>query len=126
MKLTGSQYKQLTEALLNAFPSHQRRTELVQYQFGKNLNVIAMGADLKEIVFKLIQASQAEGWTDKLIAGARESNPHNPTLFAFAQELNLAISMPSQLSAKGALERLIKKANTYLDINTWREKLGKI
>lgn len=126
MKLTGSQYKQFTEALYDAFPSQQRLTELVKYQFGKNLNVIAMGADLKEIVFKLIQASEAEGWTDKLIAGARESNPHNPILFAFAQEMNLAISMPSQLSARGSLERLIKKTNTFLDINTWREKLGKI
>ncbi|BAZ13463.1 hypothetical protein NIES4071_53020 [Calothrix sp. NIES-4071] len=126
MKLTGTQYKQFTQALLEAFPSQQRLTELVQYKFGKNLNVIAMGADLQEIVFKLIQASQAEGWTDKLIAGARESNPHNPTLFAFAQEFNLAVSMPSELSARGALERLIKKTNSFLDINTWREKLGKI
>ena len=72
IKLTGSQYKLFTEALLDAFPSQQRLTELVKYQFGKNLNVIAMGADLKEIVFKLIQASEAEGWTDKLIAGARD------------------------------------------------------
>jgi V8-like Glu-specific endopeptidase len=126
MKLTGTQYKQFTEALLDAFPSQQRLTELVQYQFGKNLNVIAMGADLKEIVFKLIQAAESEGWTDKLITGARESNPYNPILFAFAQEFNLAISMPSELSARGALERLIKKTNSFLDINTWREKLGKI
>ncbi len=126
MRLTGSQYKQFTEALVDAFPSQQRLAELVQYQFGKNLNVIAMGADLKEIVFKLIQASVAEGWTDKLITGARESNPHNPILFAFAQEFNLAVSIPSQLLARGALERLIKKTNSFLDVNTWREKLGTI
>lgn len=87
-KLTGSQYKQLAEALLDAFPSQQKLTELVQYQFDKNLNVIAIGSDLKEIVFKLIQTAEAEGWTDKLIAGARASNAHNSKLFAFAQEYN--------------------------------------
>ena len=35
MKLKGSQYKQFTEALLDAFPSPQRLAELVQFQFGK-------------------------------------------------------------------------------------------
>ncbi len=126
MTLTGSQYKQFTEALLDAFESQQRLTELVKFEFGKNLNVIAMGGDLKEIVFKLIQAAEAEGWTDKLIAGARESNPGNPKLFAFAQEFNLAVAMPAELSARGAFERLIKKANIFIDINKWREKLGQI
>lgn len=116
MILTGLQYKQFTEALLDAFQSQQRLTELVKFQFGKNLNVIAMGGDLKEIVFKLIQAAEAEGWTDKLIAGTRESNPRNSKLFAFAQEFNLAVSTPAELSARGALERLIKKTNSLTEV----------
>ncbi|NEO70413.1 effector-associated domain EAD1-containing protein [Moorena sp. SIO3H5] len=126
MKLTGQQYQQLTNALLEAFPSKIRLAELVQYKFSKNLDSIAMGDDLKEIVFKLIKAAQAEGWVDKLIAGARESNPDNPALFAFAQEFNLAIAMPQPLSARGRLERLIKKSNSFLDVNRWRERLGQI
>ncbi|EGJ30771.1 MULTISPECIES: effector-associated domain EAD1-containing protein [Moorena] len=126
MKLTGQQYQQLTNALLDAFPLKIRLAELVEYKFSKNLDSIAMGDDLKEIVFKLIKAAQAEGWVDKLIAGARESNPGNPALFAFAQEFNIAIAMPQPLLAKGRLERLIKKTNSFLDVNQWREKLGQI
>ncbi|WP_293059153.1 MULTISPECIES: SAV_2336 N-terminal domain-related protein [unclassified Moorena] len=94
IKLAGQQYQQLTDALVDAFPSKSRLAELVEYKFSKNLDSIAMGDDLKEIVFKLIKAAQAEGWVDKLIAGARESSPDNSALLAFAQELNLAIAMP--------------------------------
>ncbi|MBW4629277.1 MAG: serine protease [Brasilonema octagenarum HA4186-MV1] len=126
MKLTGPQYKQFTQALIDAFPEQQRLAELVQFQFGKNLNAIAMGNDLQAIVFRLIQAAEAEGWVDKLIAGARESSPGNPALFVFAQEFNLATPMPPQLSARGALEKIINKTNSFLDVNTWREKLGTI
>lgn len=126
MKLSGQQYKQFTQALLDAFPEQQRLAEVVKFQFGKNLNVIAMGNDLQAIVFRLIQAAEAEGWVDKLIAGARESNPGNSALFVFAQEFNLATPMPPQLSARGALEKIIKKTNSFLDVNTWREKLGTI
>ncbi|WP_414581386.1 effector-associated domain EAD1-containing protein [Scytonema sp. PCC 10023] len=126
MKLNGQQYKQFTQALLDAFPEQQRLAEVVKFQFGKNLNAIAMGNDLQAIVFRLIQAAEAEGWVDKLIAGARESNPGNSALFVFAQEFNLATPMPPQLSARGALEKIIKKTNSFLDVNTWREKLGTI
>ncbi len=126
MKLTGPQYKQLQDALIAAFPSQQKLAQFVQFRLEKNLNAIAMGDDLQEIVFKLIQTAQAEGWVDNLIAGARESTPGNPALFVFAQEFNLATSMPSQLSGRGALEKIIKKTNSFLNVNSWREKLGQI
>ncbi|NEP20618.1 MAG: trypsin-like peptidase domain-containing protein [Moorea sp. SIO3I6] len=125
-KLTGPQYQQLTNALLDAFPSKSILAELVYFKFSKNLDSIAMGDNLKEIVFKLIKAAQAEGWVDKLIVGARESNPGNPTLFAFAQEFNFGIVIPPQLSERGRLERLIKKNNCFLDVNQWRARLGQI
>ncbi len=102
MKLTGPQYQQLTNGLLDAFPSKQELAELVYFKFSKNLDDIAMGDNLKEIVFKLIKNAQAQGWVDNLIAGARESNPGNPALLAFAQEFNLAIAMPQADSGAGA------------------------
>ena len=125
MKLTGRQYQQLTHALIDAFPSQQRLFELVKFRLEKNLNAISMGGDLQEIVFKLIGTAEAEGWVDKLIASARESNPGNQLLFVFAQELNLATAVPSSLSGL-SLEKIIRKTNCFLDVNGWREKLGKI
>ncbi|MEO0969613.1 MAG: effector-associated domain EAD1-containing protein [Cyanobacteria bacterium J06639_18] len=126
MGLTGQQYKQLRDALVEAFPSQIRLAELVKFQFGKNLNAIAMGDDLDAIAYRLIQTAEAQGWTDELITGARAANPGNPSLFVVAQEVNLTISLPSKLSKVGGLERIVRKTNSFLDVNKWREKLGTI
>ncbi|NEO74777.1 effector-associated domain EAD1-containing protein [Moorena sp. SIO4G3] len=126
MKLTGQQYQQLTNALIDAFTNQQRLAEVVRFRFNKNLNAIAMGNDLQAIVFRLIETAEAEGWVDELIHRAHQSNPGNPKLFAIALELNLAITLPHPLSARGGLEKLIKKTNSFLDVNRWREKLGQI
>lgn len=122
MRLTGQQYEQLTEALLDAFPSQGKLAQLVTFRLEKNLNAIAIGNDLKEIIFKLIETAQAEGWVTELVTAARQSNPGNPSLFAFAQEFNLATSTPSGV----ALEKIIRNANSFLDVNTWRNRLGQI
>ncbi|MBV6626583.1 MAG: trypsin-like peptidase domain-containing protein [Rivularia sp. (in: Bacteria)] len=127
MKLEGKQYQKLRDALVEAFPSQPKLAEFVKFQFDKSLNTISSENNpIDKIAFDLIGASQAEGWTDKLIAGAREANPGNPSLFIIAQELNLTISLPSQLSKVGGLEKIVKKTNSFLDVNTWREKLGTI
>src|SRR5437879_3268435 len=86
MRLSGKQYQQLTEALLDAFPTQAGLRQMVRFRLDKNLDRIAIGNSLQNIVFDLIAASEAEGWTMKLIAAARESNPGNPTLFAVAQQ----------------------------------------
>jgi LPS sulfotransferase NodH len=70
----------------------------------------------------LIETAQAEGWVTELVTAARQSNPGNPSLFAFAQEFNLATSTPSGV----ALEKIIRNANSFLDVNTWRNRLGQI
>ncbi|MEI6047203.1 MAG: effector-associated domain EAD1-containing protein, partial [Chloroflexota bacterium] len=87
MKLTGVQYEQFREALLSAFPSHANLSQMVRIQFNKNLDVIAMGANLGEIAFNLIGVAEAEGWTDLLLRGAYEARPNNPELKAFAAQL---------------------------------------
>jgi Effector-associated domain 1/Trypsin-like peptidase domain len=127
MRLSGKQYQQLTEALLDAFPTQAGLRQMVRFRLDKNLDRIAIGSSLQNIVFDLIAASEAEGWTMKLIAAARESNSGNSTLFAVAQQLELAPTVPSypQL-VRSKLERVIKSSNSFLDINEWRTRLGKI
>ncbi|MGB7441828.1 MAG: effector-associated domain EAD1-containing protein [Coleofasciculaceae cyanobacterium] len=122
MKLTGQQYQLLTRILLDAFLSQARLAQMVRFRLDKNLNAIALGDDLQEIIFKLIGTAEAEGWTAQLITAARESNPGNPDLFAFAQQFGLAPITPS----RPKLEKIIRATNSFLDINAWRERLGKI
>lgn len=122
MRLTGQQYRQFTEALLDAFPP-QRLTEMVKFRLDRNLPAIALGGDQQEIVFRLIGTAEAEGWTDKLLLAAREANPGNAMLFAFAVQFGLA---PGNTPARPALERLITITNSFLDIAQWRRRLGEI
>jgi V8-like Glu-specific endopeptidase len=121
--LSGSQYQQLTNVLIEAFPSKAKLALMVKFRLNKNLDAIALGDDLKEIVFKLIGTTESEDWTAKLIVAARESNQGNANLLAFAQQFGLS---PTNTPSRPELEKIIRDTNSFLDINTWREKLGQI
>jgi len=122
MRLDGRQYQQLSDALLDAFPTLARLTQMVRFRLGRNLSAIALGDDLAEIAFKLIQTAEAEGWVAQLIAGARESNPGNPRLLVFSRQFGLAPAVPSQPE----LERIIQATNSFLDVGKWCSRLGEI
>jgi V8-like Glu-specific endopeptidase len=123
MRLQGQQYQQLMDALLSAFPTPARLYEMVWIRLEKNLHEIVSGENLRYNVFQLIQAAEAEGWLDCLVLSARESVPSNASLLAFAQQWGMA---PTGTPAKPELERLIRETNAYLDVSSWRTKLGEI
>ncbi|WP_424103285.1 effector-associated domain EAD1-containing protein [Moorena producens] len=87
MNLSGQQRKKLHEALINAFPDQSSLEQMVSFELDKNLNAIAGGANLKEVVFNLIQRAEAENWIKDLVSGARKSNPRNKRLHDIAAEL---------------------------------------
>jgi nucleoside phosphorylase len=122
IRLNGKQQAALEEALLDAFPSKDELARMIQYRLSKNLEAIALGDNLAIIVFKLIQAAQAQGWLETLIARAREANPENPVLAAFCQQIGLSPHSPEN----DALERMIVQQNLFCDVNTWRQKLGEL
>jgi effector-associated domain 1 (EAD1)-containing protein/trypsin-like peptidase len=121
MRLSGQQFQRLTKALLDAFPNQFSLTQMVAFRLEMNLNALAMGNNLTEIVFRLIQKAEAEGWTLRLICAARESNPGNPTLLAFSQEFGLVSTSKSGRD----IERIIKP-NSFLNVAGWRTRLGRI
>ncbi|HAZ49820.1 MAG TPA: hypothetical protein DDW76_17480 [Cyanobacteria bacterium UBA11369] len=85
MTLTGDQRKQLKHALNDAFPTKPKLSQFVKEELEKNLDEIALGDDLGEIIFKLIQHTESHGWEDQLIFAARHYNPGNPKLAAFVR-----------------------------------------
>ena len=87
MNLSGSQRETLIKALINAFPRKASLEQMLSLKLDKNLDSIAEGADLKTIVFKLIQIAEAENWVGNLIDAARRSNPGNQLLKDIAAEL---------------------------------------
>jgi hypothetical protein len=68
----------------------------------------------------VIEDAEAKGWTPRLIAGARESNPGNAELATGAAEIGLAVAAPEG----PALEVLISEEQGFLDPVDWRERLA--
>jgi formylglycine-generating enzyme required for sulfatase activity len=87
MSLSGQQRKRLREALIDAFPTSASLEQMLSYQLNKSLEEIAGEGSLQDIVFKLIQVAESQGWINDLVRAAREANPGNQNLQTIAQEL---------------------------------------
>ncbi|MDJ0674840.1 MAG: effector-associated domain EAD1-containing protein [Calothrix sp. MO_167.B42] len=87
MNLSGQQRKQLTQALLDAFPDKSSLEQMLLFELDKSLDTIAGGSNLQNIVFNLIKTSKSENWIEDLINAARNSNPGNSKLKTIAEEL---------------------------------------
>jgi predicted ATPase len=84
MKLTGDQYELLQSAMLQAFPAQGQLKIMVRTQLNENLESIAGGTNLSEVVFDLIQWAEARGRIEALVIGACKDNPGSPELHTFA------------------------------------------
>ena len=78
--------RQLSRALLNAFPTRSRLSRLLFYELDQNLEQITSHASLEEAVFQLIEWAEAEGRLNELVETARRQNPDNPSLREFNQQ----------------------------------------
>jgi hypothetical protein len=119
LKLTGIQYDRLGKSLRAAFPTLPSLTMMVRFKLDRTLADISMAGNMRELVFELIQAAEAEGWTAELLASARETNPGNQQLLEFAREIGLS-------AAKPGLEQTIKQHAPFFDPVNFRTRLGEI
>ena len=55
MQLKGTQFRQLKEALLSAFPHRAKLKQMVRFGLEENLDAIATGENDEDVVFKLIE-----------------------------------------------------------------------
>ena len=87
MDLSGKQKEKLQKALISAFSTRNRLERMLDFKLDKNLDTVAGGNNLEDIVFDLIKTATSEDWIEDLIKAARNSNPTNPKLKAIAREL---------------------------------------
>jgi hypothetical protein len=120
MALSGEQWERLNTALVKAFPDQGSLARMLQFRCDQSLENIAAPGPLTQRVFEVITRSEAEGWTARLVAGARESNPGNADLAAAAAAIGLAVAGP----VGHALELLITEGQGFLDPMQWRERLA--
>jgi len=86
MSLSGQQRKQLQFALIDAFPTTAALEQMLTFGLDKKLRAILGEGSLQDIVFKLIQIAEAEGWIEDLVRKAHEYNSGNLRLKAIVQE----------------------------------------
>jgi Tfp pilus assembly protein PilF len=86
MPLTGTQVAQLTDALVAAF-TLSTLEEMVRVRLDKSLGTfVSLSLPLREVVFRLLQVAEREGWTQELIAVAHQVNPGNAELRRFWEQ----------------------------------------
>jgi hypothetical protein len=120
MTLSGAQWQKLTDALSHAYPSVDALAMMLRFRCDVALADIAAPGPLSLVAYRVIEDAEAKGWTARLIAGARESNPGNAELATVAAELGLAVTAPEG----PALEVLISKEQGFLNPVDWRERLA--
>lgn len=86
MRLTGYERERLCKAIISAYPSKTKLKMMVSYQLDENLDAIAGGDNLYEIVFNLIvEWAESRGKLEDLINAAIRGNPGNSELKEFKE-----------------------------------------
>jgi V8-like Glu-specific endopeptidase len=118
MALTGQQFEDFWKALREAFNAASL-TQMVRFGLGKRLDDISTAGNLRQLVFELIEDAERAGYTMRLLNAARQSQPGNQALLAFAEQFNLS-------AATAALERIVREKLKFLPIDQWRTRLGEV
>ena len=124
MKLKPSQLEGLHCALLSAFYSEATLKRMALFKLGENLDAIVGGVSLSDKIFDLIVWAEANGRTEDLIVGARQSNRGNPNLMAFAAEVTLSSAVLP--TAGGKLESIVVEGVKFQDVSEWRNRMDGI
>lgn len=90
LSINSAQFEALVKALMAAFPSGASLARLTRFKLDLNLATVATG-NLHDQTFALVEWAEAKGRLRDLIAGARQENPGNPTLAAFAMSLGVDV-----------------------------------
>lgn len=86
MELSGKQVKSLQDALLDAYPKKASLRNMVRTELEINLDAVADGDNLAEVVFSLITWADSTGRINDLVEGAVRTNPGNTLLQQFEDE----------------------------------------
>ncbi|NEQ62387.1 MAG: hypothetical protein F6K53_35335 [Moorea sp. SIO4A1] len=94
-ELSGIEFKELLEAIINAYPRAINLEIAVRVELEKNLKDIAGGENNSDIAFNLIRDAEAKGYIEKLIDGLYNQNSGNSQLSSIYNKLKLKFANPS-------------------------------
>lgn len=127
-QLKGPQLKILRQAIVSAFVNEAALDMFLNDELGKPPAAnFAGGANFEQLVFNMIRAAQAEGWTDDLIPALQASRPRNRLIRNLPDALRLAaVEGPPRPAAAGfSLEKIVSGGG-FADLRIWADKMTAI
>ena len=121
LNLDGSQLKQLNESLVSAFTVNEF-DQLLKFYANQTRPNIVIGENKKDIVFKVVEAAEMQGWTTDLIQGALLSNPKHQGLREASMHLGVGALVSSQIE----LQRIVRPEKGFIDVSVWSSGLTQI
>ncbi|NEZ60334.1 effector-associated domain EAD1-containing protein [Adonisia turfae] len=86
MDLSGAQFNQLEQALINAYPDKDKLKRMVRLTFEIRLQEVAEAEEHTTRVDRLIEWVEANGDVPRLVRGAHRCNPKNVLLRQFCRD----------------------------------------
>jgi len=130
MGLAGSERKKLRQAIINAYPSKAKLKMMVSDELEENLDAIAGGENLDEIVFNFIEWAESQGKLETIIDAAIRTNPGNEELKEFQQSTpNELTEIVNRILDGNRDEKDIAKLKEFLQMDgnglEWKSQNGK-
>jgi V8-like Glu-specific endopeptidase len=123
MKLPGSEWKEIRDALCDAFSTPRELERLLRDCFGKNIyEIIASGGSLPDMVDDIIRWFSARDQIDELIHAAFTKRPAHSVIQKLAQKW-IHVPLPPE---SDYLERFFRQANSLFDPEIWHYKFRDI
>jgi hypothetical protein len=108
---------------------------MLRQELNITLASFTQAKDKRRAITDLLAAAENEGWTANLLQAARTAQPYHAGLQTAADQLGLAPRLVVAMRPKpprhrrinpSTLQKIIRGANSLLDLAAWREKLGDI
>jgi hypothetical protein len=103
---------------MRAFPDPDQLEFMLWARLDKHLaQLVPAKVDYRVLTYRLLQATEAEGWTSDLILAACAERPGNKDLAAIAEPIGLVPEFPADL------EQMVSERGGLHDVASWRAEL---
>ncbi|HEY7426132.1 MAG TPA: effector-associated domain EAD1-containing protein [Gemmataceae bacterium] len=96
--LSGQQFKQLVEAILDGFDQSSLQ-QLLLYDLNVQLNHIAGDGPFRQTVFQVVQWAGGQGLIPDLLTALSKARPNNPVVQKAAADLRSSLGLPAPAAA---------------------------
>lgn len=125
MRLTGQEYDELSQALLDAVVDQDDLGRMLR-RAGKRLQEIAAPGPMPSAINDVIEYAETRDWVDELVAAARAANPGNVRLLRVSAAMGLEPGgiRPNEAKADEALDAVTARLERMVDVQRGIADLG--